>query len=134
MNVKSLLILILINTALVLAFVFYLRENQNFIPLMIGILPLLLCNLIYVKELVAPKKMNKANSTDDDAPRKKQNAVPLLIMPVLYCIMLPSLIKFYGSLGWSPAVCIGFSVLLCLVLISGYGGVKLLLRARASGS
>lgn len=95
--------------------------------MIVGFLPLLICNVIYFNEAVlAPRRPRGTKREDNEVRRRKQNAVPLLIMPVLFCIMLPSLISFYASLGWSPAVCIGFSVFLSLALISGYGGIKLL--------
>jgi hypothetical protein len=124
-----LLILSLLDAAALLALVQHFRKDQSFAPLMIGFLPLLLCNFIYFKEAVlVPRKPRGTKPEVNEMRRRRQNAVPLLIMPVLYCVMLPSVIKFYGSLGWSPAVCIGFSVFMCLALISGYGGVKLLLN------
>jgi hypothetical protein len=113
----------------VLAFVLHFHKDQSFVPLTIGFLPLALCNVIYFNEaILAPRKPRGNKLEVNEMRRRKQNAVPLLIMPVLYSVMLPSLIRFYGSLGWSPAVCIGFSVLMCVALISGYGGVKLLLN------
>ena len=129
LTTRRLLILILLDSAAVLAFVQHFREDQSFVPLMIGFLPLLLCNVIYFNEAVlASRKLGGIKPEVNELRRRRQNAVPLLIMPVLYCVMLPSVIKFYASLGWSPAVCIGFSVLMCVALISGYSGVKLLLN------
>ncbi len=131
MTTKRLRILILLDAVAVLAVVFYFLKSQSFVPLMIGFLPFALGNFIYVKEVMAPPPEPKdTRLTDDEMRRRKQAAFPLLITPILFCVMSPTVIRSYSSLGWSPVVCIGFSVFLCIVLISAYGGVKLLLKAR----
>ncbi len=133
--IKRLLIMVLLDTAAIMTFGFYFIEKRSFVPLMISFLPFILCNFIYVKEMVIPSSIpNETRFTADEVKQRKQAAFPLLIMPVLFCVMLPTVIRSYGSLGWSPIVCIGFSVFLCIVLISAYGGIKLLLWARTFGS
>ena len=62
--------------------------------------------------------------------RRRKSAVPLFIVPVGFFVTLPALVRFDSSLGWSPVVCFGFSILVCIVLIAFYGGVKATLRKR----
>jgi hypothetical protein len=107
---KSLFLLILVNFFVVLAFVI------SFIRL-----PFVLCNFIYSREFVTPQA-DSAVKASGNQPTKKLNVLPLL--PLCFCLTLPALIKFDSSLGWSPVVSMGFSILLCIVIIALYGGVK----------
>lgn len=120
---KSLFLLVLINIVVVVSFVISFMRHQSLVPLYIGLLPFVLCNFIYAREFIAPKADNPVK-TPNNKPAKKLNVLPLLLMPLCFCLTLPALIKFDSSLGWSPVVSLGFSILLCIVIIALYGGVK----------
>jgi len=120
---KSLFILVAINFVVVVTFVLNFTRHHSLVPLYIGLLPVILCNFIYAREFVAPKADDAVKSAGDQ-PAKKMNVLPLLLMPLCFCLTLPALIKFDSGLGWSPVVSLGFSLLLCVVLIALYGGVK----------
>ena len=124
---KSLIVLLLVDFVLVLAFVLNYGKNQSFTLFYIGLLPLVLCNFIYAREFIA-----NAEKPPLDKPVKKVKALPLLIMPLFFCLNLPALIKFNRSLGWSPIVSLGFGMLLCIVIIAMYGGLKVAFRGGKS--
>jgi len=124
---KNLVVMIFLNLALVIAFVLNYLKQQSFIPLYVGILPLVLCNFIFSREFIRPGKNDRKQPPTDNSA-KRRNVLSLLIMPIGFCIALPALIKFDSSLGWSPIVCFCFSVLLCVVIIAFYGRVKMALR------
>jgi len=128
MTNKRLMYLVVGNFIPIAAFVFYFPKHQTLTPLYIGILPLLLCNFIYVREFITPQNTDKRTAIGS---KKKLNVMPLLIMPVCFCLALPALIKFDGSLGWPPVICFGFSLLLCLVIIATYGSIKTALKKSA---
>jgi hypothetical protein len=126
---KSLIVLVLLNFVAVFAFVFSYGKHQSLVPLYVGLLPLVLFNYIYAREFIAPKPVVEAKSPSGQTA-KKTNPWGLLIMPVMFCLYLPKMIQLDSSLGWSPVVSFGFSILLCIVLISLYGGVKTALKSR----
>jgi hypothetical protein len=113
----------MLNFILVFAFVLSFSRYQSFTPFYIGILPLVLCNFIFAREFILPKP-DAAAKASTGQPVKKLNLLSLLMMPVSFCLALPALVKFDSSLGWSPIISLGFSLLLCLVIIATYGGVK----------
>jgi hypothetical protein len=120
---KSLMILVMLDFVLVFAFVLSFGRYQSFAPVYIGILPLVLCNFIYAREFISPKPDAEAKASTGQ-PVKKLNVFSLLMLPVWFCLTLPALIKFNSSLGWSPVISLGFSLLLCLVIIATYAGAK----------
>jgi hypothetical protein len=128
---KSLLVLVTINAITVLAFVMGYLQHRSLVPLYIGLLPFTLCNFIYTREFIAPKAVAAAAESASEGKRK-MNIFPLLIMPVCFLLGLPALLRFDRSLGWSPVVCIGFSVLLCIVIIAFYGAVRMAVVRGAS--
>jgi len=128
---KSLVVLVLVNFGIVVAFVICYTRDQSFVPIYIGLLPFVLCNFIYTREFICPKAV--VDSTlGTNQPVKKLSLLPLLIMPIGFCLYLPALIKFDSSIGWSPVVCLGFSLLLSIVIIALYGGVKTALKCKKS--
>ena len=119
--------LVILDCAGVVSCVLFYLKHLTLTLLYIGFLPLVLCNIIFVRECIGPSAQAKTFP-----PVRKASgwmrALPLLIMPVGFLVTLPALISFYNSLGWSPVVCFGFSVLDCLVIMSLYGGVKVVLN------
>jgi hypothetical protein len=124
---RKLAVLVSVNFAAVVAFILTYLKHQTLVPLYVGFLPFVLCNFIYVREFLRP--VVKVESLPPAGKSSKRiSAFSLFIMPVGFCFTLPALVEFDSSLGWSPVVCLGFSVLLCIVIISLYGSVKIILR------
>src|SRR5580698_5022833 len=103
---KSLIVLVLVNCVVVLMLVVSYSKHGSFVPLYIGFLPLLLSNYIFFREFIAPKPNSWTNSLPA-RPTSRLRFLPLLIMPIGFCLGLPALIQFDGSLGWSPVVSLG---------------------------
>jgi len=83
----------------------------------------MLCNFIFAREFISPKP-DAERKASTGQPVKKLNIFSLLMLPISFCLTLPALIKFDSSLGWSRIISLGFSLLLCLVIIATYSGVK----------
>jgi hypothetical protein len=126
---RSLVILVVADAFLVLAFVLTYLKYQSLVPLYVGLLPFALCNYIYAREFVAPSSGIETSSAGRRGGLKR-NVLPLLLMPFLFCWKLPALINLGTSLNWHPAVTIALSLLLCIVIISTYGGVKAALKPK----
>ena len=124
---RKLAVLVLLNFAVIVAFVLTYLKHQSLVPLYVGFLPLLLCNVVFVREFIRPATKVE-NSPPTAKSAKRMSALSLFIMPVGFFFALPALIRFDSSLGWSPIVCFGFSILLCIVMIAFYGGLKTTLR------
>ncbi len=124
---KNLAVMVFLNSMLLIAFVIIYMKQRSLIPLYIGILPLVLCNFIFVREFIRPD-VKVASLKRAGRPAKRMNLISLFIMPIGFFLTLPTLIRFDSSLGWPPTVCLGFSVLLCIVIIAFYGGAKTALK------
>jgi hypothetical protein len=121
--VRHVNILTVADAVAVIAFAITYARYKSLVPLYIGLMPLILCNFIYSREFLS----RKPDATDQASPPKiapRRNFLPLLIMPLSFCFAIRALITFDSSLGWSPVVSIGFSLLLCLVIIASYGAIK----------
>lgn len=120
---RNLAVMVILDVVLLVAFVLDYLKQRSLVPLYVGILPLALFNFIFVREFIRPAiKVEKQPPVSRST--KRRNIISLFIMPIGFFFTLPALIKFDGSLGWPPVVCFGFSVLLCIVIIAFYGGVK----------
>ena len=131
---RNLAVLILLNFAAMVAFLWHYLKHQSLTPLYVGLLPLVLCNFIFVHEFLRPATKSSEDLHPIGKPAARRNAFWLFIMPIGFCFTLPALVEFDSSLGWSPIVCLGFSALLCIVIIATYGGVKTALGKNDSSS
>jgi hypothetical protein len=86
---RNLVVLILANSLLVLAFVLSYDWNKSLVPLFVGALSILLSNFICVREFIAPTPDATAKPLRH-RPVRMRDILPLLIMPFFFCITLQS--------------------------------------------
>jgi hypothetical protein len=88
MITKSLILLVLLNFFLVVAFVLEYGGHRSLVPLYIGLLPVVLCNFIYAREFIAPEQPAVGSSRTPNAGNTR-NWLPLLMMPLCFALRCP---------------------------------------------
>ncbi|RRA49335.1 hypothetical protein D1Y84_14670 [Acidipila sp. EB88] len=117
-----------INTMLLTAFACTFPRYRSFVPAYIGILPLVLFNYIYVRELVAPPATLRNPLAASTRPQAKAALIALGYSIVVSVITIPPLFRTYVSLGWTPASCLVFSFVMCIAMLCAYIGVKVAVK------
>ena len=84
---KSLLLMVGLDFILICAFMVHFVSSHSFVPVFIGVLPVTLCNYIYVREFVAPRPRMHTEVTETIQPRRA-SMLPLLIIPIGFCVAL----------------------------------------------
>jgi hypothetical protein len=115
--------------ALLLTFTIRYSHHRSFAPLFVFLLPVIVGNFIYSRELISRVPDALINRRDIQFGNV-QTALPLAFMTFFFCTGIVRLVRFDASLGWSAPVCLGLSLILSLGLIAAYGAVKSALKSK----